>query len=284
MKKGFLKASILILLVIILVIFVGYRINMGKKELYEEVTAKVKDISTYYTFKGNIEVKNKQEVISNTNSQIYSIKVKEGEKVEEGDTLYTLVNGKKIKANIAGEVTKIYVNEDDAIIVGNPIMDIVNYDDLKITIKLDEYDIKAIEVGKEVFIHINALEKDINGTIGSISKEATETNGVSYFTSEVDVKQDGTLRVGMSTEIKTLNKSVTNAVTIPMEVVQFDKENNPFVYFKDSEGNVKRKDIKVGINDGNTVEIIEGISENETVLYPAKISLMDVSFKDLKKE
>lgn len=39
MKKGFLKAGILILLIIILVIFVGYRINTGKKELYEEVTA-----------------------------------------------------------------------------------------------------------------------------------------------------------------------------------------------------------------------------------------------------
>lgn len=207
MKNKLFKLCLLIILLILLVIFAIFKINTGKKELYEEVTAKVNDISTYYTFKGNIEVKNKQEV-----------------------------------------------------------------------------DIKAIEVGKEVFIHINALEKDINGTIGSISKEATETNGVSYFTSEVDVKQDGTLRVGMSTEIKTLNKSATNAVTIPMEVVQFDKENNPFVYFKDSEGNVKRKDIKVGINDGNTVEIIEGISENETVLYPAKISLMDVSFKDLKKE
>jgi HlyD family secretion protein len=82
--------------------------------------------------------------------------------------------------------------------------------------------------------------------------------------------KDADLRVGLSVEVKALNKSVANTTTISMKALQFDNENQPFVYYRDINNNVVTKPVKVGINDGNTVQIIDGIKTGEVVLLPAE--------------
>ncbi len=58
-------------------------------------------------------------------------------------------------------------------------------------------------------------------------------NGVSFFTANISLQNDDELRVGLSAEIKALNKNETNATTISMKALQFDNENQPFVYYRD---------------------------------------------------
>ena len=176
----------------------------------------------------------------------------------------------EITAEMDGEVSEIYVEENESLITGTKIMDIVNYDKLEVKVKVDEFDLGAISEGKEVTVTINPLEKDVAGRVSEISKEAETVNEVSYFTASIDLEKDPDLRVGLSVEVKALNKSVTSATTISMKALQFDNENRPFVYYRDINGNVITKPIKVGINDGNTVQIIDGIKTGEVLLLPAE--------------
>ncbi|MEE1237722.1 MAG: HlyD family efflux transporter periplasmic adaptor subunit, partial [Turicibacter sp.] len=145
---------------------------------------------------------------------------------------------------------------------------ITDYSNLQVKIKVDEYDIKSVEVGKEAKVIINALDNEVLGTVSHVSKEAQSLNGVSYFMTTIDLKEDSELRVGMSTEVKIINDSVKDAIVIPMEAIQFDYQNLPYVYYHNNQGEVVTKAVEVGMSDGIMVEILSGIEAGEEVLIP----------------
>ena len=83
-----------------------------KSTPYESVTAKIEDITTYYSFSGNVETKNRQTVMSEKVMQISAINFKEGDTVKEGDVLIKTTAGDKIKSKIGGVVTRCaYIRE-----------------------------------------------------------------------------------------------------------------------------------------------------------------------------
>ncbi len=272
-RKSKIKRRIVtlgILVVIVALAVFGY-LNRPKSNNYESVEAKSGDINTYYSFSGNVEAKNRQNVMSEKVMQISDIKVKEGEKVKEGDVLFTTTTDDEITADIDGEVSKIDVEENEQVMAGIPLMEIVDYNNLKITVKVDEYSIPALKVGKKSNVLINAIEKEISGTVKSISKEGQVVNGVTYFTADIDLKKDSAIKVGMSAEVKFQNDSVSDVVTLPMSVLQFDESNQPYVYTKDDKDNLIKTPIKTGINDGTITEVKSGI-KNGDLIYYKKIS------------
>ncbi|NMA65719.1 MAG: efflux RND transporter periplasmic adaptor subunit [Clostridiaceae bacterium] len=186
-------------------------------------------------------------------------------------TLEKQLEDTKVFAEVDGEVEKIYVEENDSLVMGTKVMDIINYEDLQVTIKVDEYDLNAVTIDKEAEVIINALGKTVSGHITDISRQALVVNGVSYFPTSIALEKNEDLRIGMSVEVRILNHNIKNAVTVTMKALQFDGENKPFVYYYDDEGKVQSKYVEVGINDGTIVEIVDGLSPDEKILIPSRI-------------
>ncbi len=268
-KKSKKKKYIIIGIVVVLAIaaVVGF-ILRPKAASYTEETAKSQDLTTYFSFTGNIEAKDTQKVISTTNTKISKVYVDEGENVEEGDSLFKTIQGQIIKAEIDGEVAEIYVDEDSTVAAGTVLARITNYNSLQVTIKVDEFDVGSVTIGKEVSIYVNSLDKEFKGNVSKVSKEAATVSGVSYFTAVVDIQKNGELLVGMSTEIKMVSQKAINATTISMKALQFDNENTPFVYIK-SNNKIVTQEVSVGINDGTTVQILDGINSGDVVYIPS---------------
>ena len=174
----------------------------------------------------------------------------------------------EVTADFAGEITKIYIEEGSTVMMGAPTMDISDYGQMNAAIKVDEYDVSALEIGKEVICTVDALGKDLTGTVTRISRQATTANGISYFTADVALPKDDMLLEGMSVEVKSLNQNAENVVTISMKALQFDNENKPFVYYVDGKGKIQSKPVTIGINDGITVEIAEGVNSGDLTFYP----------------
>lgn len=272
-KKRYIIISIIGLLVLATVIYLVVR---PKDTSYTEETAKTQDLTTYYSFTGNIEAKDTQKVIAMSATKITKVYVKEGDKVKEGTDLFKTAQGQIIEAEIDGQVAEVLVSKDSTVAAGTVLARITDYNNLQVTIKVDEYDVGAVKEGKEVSIYVNSLDKIFKGTISKVSKEATTVNNVSYFTAVVDIQKDSSLLVGMSTEIKMVNQSAAGAVTISMKALQFDNENTPYVYIKQN-NKIVTQEVKVGINDGTTVQILEGLNSGDTVYLPvAKTSLTTV--------
>lgn len=176
----------------------------------------------------------------------------------------------EVLAEISGEISEVYVEENEALVTGTKIMDIVDYDNLEVKVKVDEYDLGALSTGKEVTVTINQLGKDVAGKVSKISREAETVNEVSFFTASIDLENDPDLRVGLSVEVKAPNKKAAEATTISMKALQFDQGNNPFVYYRYTNGNVAAKTVKAGINDGTYVQVLDGVKPGEVVLIPVQ--------------
>ena len=235
--------------------------------LYKSIDAKVEDITTYYSFSGNVETKNRQTAMSQKVMQIAEIKVKEGDTVKEGAVLIKTTTGDEIKSKINGEVANIAVKENAQVMAGTKLLEIVDYNNLEVNVKVDEYDITALVKGNEATVKIDAINKDIKGTISSMSKEGQITNGVAYFTATIDLEKDTSFKIGMSAEVKLISNKATGVVTLPMTSIGFDDNNKPYVLKKGEKGAAVKTEITTGINDGTTVEVKSGVLKGETILY-----------------
>ncbi len=184
------------------------------------------------------------------------------------DKIQQQIKDLTVKAEINGEISDITAKENQTVTLGTPIMNIVNYDILEVEVKVDEYDLAAVSVGKEVTLNINALDLQVGGAVSKISKQATVVNGVSFFPTKITIDDNENLRVGMSCEVKIVNQSVKDATTISMKALQFDSYNEPYVFYRDEKGDAATKKVTVGINDGNTVQITDGLKSGDVILVP----------------
>jgi HlyD family secretion protein len=271
MKKNKSKKIIYICIILGIIAFLTLTILKRDTSSIEEIKAEISDIKTYYSFTGNIEAKNNQTVYADKLLQISDLKVKEGDKVKKDDVLFSTTDGNIITASIDGEISKINAEENEPVIAGSEIMNIIDYDELQLKIDIDEYDLSAVEKGNTAQISINALDKNIKGTIEEISKEGTEINGITYFNSTISLEENENLRIGMSAEVKILKAEVEDAVILPMTVIEFDESNEPYITVLEDNKQVK-KDITIGITDGIDVEIKEGLEESDYVIVPQEIS------------
>jgi len=263
--------AVVILAVVGAVVFAVVSIG-NAKGAYDEEKVLRGDITTYYSFSGVIEAKNHDEILADKAMQIKEVLVAEGDKVKKDDELFKTTFGEKILATMDGTISTLYVEQDSQVMAGLNLVDIVDYNHLMVNVKVDEYDLGSVAVKKKVQVTINALEKVVSGKISKISREATNSNGLAYFTADVDLKYNKALRVGMSTEVRILNKQVKKVLTVSMKAVQFDASNKPFVLLKDAKGAPVSTYITTGMNDGNIVEVKKGLKVGQTVLSVKKVA------------
>ncbi|WP_051827380.1 efflux RND transporter periplasmic adaptor subunit [Metabacillus indicus] len=238
--------------------------------VYKEVSAENGNLSSYYTFSGTVEAKDRKIVRSETAMQVEEIKVEEGDAVKKDDVLIETAAGEEIKAPIDGEISAVTAEENAQVMAGAELLEIVDYSDLQTSMKVDEYDLKSVKEDKEVNVIISALDQEVKGVISSISKEAANENGVAYFTAVIDLEENEDIRAGMSAEAKILNEQAADVPSLPMDAVQFDGNDNPYVLVPVKDGQPKRKYIKTGINDGVRVEVKEGLTNGEIVVIPSQ--------------
>lgn len=184
-----------------------------------------------------------------------------------------------VKAPIAGVVTALNVTEGDVVASAQPAAVITNFDKMKIDIKINEYDILGVEEGKAVTINIDALDKDYDGTIETISRVATVEGGVSYFESEVDFNGDEDARSGMSAEVRMVVNQSLNATSVHSDAIQTADDGTTYVYeyADDRQRTMKQVPVTIGVSDGTYTEVTEGLYPGDTILYkPSTSSLEDL--------
>ena len=278
-KKSKKKKWVTICIILIAIVGITVAILLRPATTtYENAAAKIGDITTYYSFTGNVESKNRQTVMSENIMQISEINVVEGDTVREGDVLMKTTAGDEIKAKISGEIVNMIVEENSQYMAGAALLEIVDYNNLEINVKVDEYDYTALEKGKEITVKLGAIDKEIQGVISNMSKEGEVMNGITFFMATIDLDKDEALKIGMSAEVTLINTEVTGVVVLPVKALQFDDNNQPYVLEKDENGVVVKTEITTGINDGKTVEVKSGVLSGETILYSKTTSAGGMGF------
>lgn len=283
MKKGNTKKLIIGSVVGVLIVaggILGYQVMAKTAEgQYTESPAALGNIVNDNRFSGVIESQSREEIMASSALEISELYVSEGEQVGKDTDLYAPVSGAIVTSSVAGEIAKIYYDEGETVAAGGKIMEIVDYTNLQVSIKVDEYQLSSLAVGAPVTINIDSIGRSVPGTVSEISREAKNENGIAYFTAIVDFQGDPQIRVGMNAEVVIVKESVQNAVTVPVDAIQFGANNETYVLVKGDSDKPDNRSVTTGITDGVTIQITAGLTENDTVLIPVITTTETTTFQ-----
>lgn len=278
MKKKKTRKIVTVILALILVAAASVFFFGSKKQIvYTEETARTQDIDTYYTFSGNVEPDSFKVVTASSRGTVKAWNFSEGDKVLEDDAVMNNKSGNKIKAPMDGTISDLYLDEDEDYNPGDALFRVADYDHPVVKIKVDEYDVSALRKDMAVDVKIQATGAVLNGTITRIAQEATVTNDLAYYETEISLPQDGTLVMGLTCEVIVPRESAKDATTVSMNAIQYDDNGKPFVYCYSRGNEIVQQTVLLGINNGSIVEIKDGVKSGETVLIPPSGSLMEFS-------
>lgn len=270
-KRKKRKKWLWLVLILIMLGAAGYYFMSAGTEaaqaMLTEETVQTRDIVTYYSFSGNLTPVTDEIQTAKESLKVKETYVSEGDRVNDGDLLLRGTDGTRVYAAHTGTIETLYAEKDDTLQPGSQIARIVDYDTLEVSVDVDEYDIGAVEIGKEGTVYLNALERSILGVVSEVSREATTEGGVSYYESKLQVDAGSDVRSGMSVEVTILNQQALAAPSLSLDALSYDEYNRPYVYQRGAEGQLVAVSVETGISDGKNIQILSGLNEGDAVYY-----------------
>jgi RND family efflux transporter MFP subunit len=185
--------------------------------------------------------------------------------------LETMSRYEQIIAPFTGVVTKRYADTGTLIQAGQdnntntlPVVQVAESDLLRLRMPVPESDVPYIQVGGDVQVKVNATGHTFTGKIIRFSR-ALDTNTRTMLT-EVDVpNRDLSLNPGMyaETTIQLLQKN--DALILPAQAVVQNGDQS-YVLVVDPTNHVEKRNVTLGIQTSNRVEITSGLQAGDNVI------------------
>jgi len=190
-----------------------------------------------------------------------------------------------IRAPAAGTILTRVVNPGDPVTPltsyqpGTELATIADMSDLIFKGTVDEIDVGKLKTGLPARIKVGALPTDIvTGHVSRIAPQAQQKEGATLFDVEIELDPSKTtLRAGYSANADLIIREKKDVLVLPERVVIFeDGGKKTFVELpgaKDGD-EPRKKEIKLGISDGMSVEVASGLEKGNKVVErpPKKIS------------
>lgn len=276
MKGGKKKILIWAAVLIVLVLAAGAWLRPDEGAAYAQTSVSTGSISTVYSFTGSIIAPRTQKIAAASSGKVKEVYVQANERVEEGDRLLKLSTGEIIKADIDGEVVSLSVSKDDPYSAGTMLAVIMDVSRMEAEISIDEYDVGAIEIGREVSVTVNALDVTSKGRIKSFDRQASGMGTMAAYKARVEFDVPANAFEGMQVEVRMENQSAQNALLLKVDALQFDENNQTYVLTQNSAGEYVQTYVTTGINDGTTVQILSGLYNGQIVYYSGGMDMMEL--------
>jgi len=170
-----------------------------------------------------------------------------------------------IKAQCDGYISGVSVKVGDTS-DNKLLMNILDYEGMKISIDVDEYDIKAFHTGDKVRVYVTSMDQYYDGIVDSIATEATKKNELSYIKVVVKFSPSEMISSGLGATIYTVPGDDVYQLAVPCAALNYDTATGSrYVFVNSAEGPVRRE-VTVGETDGENTAILDGLTEGEEVV------------------
>lgn len=228
-KKKIVRNSIIaaVILAIGLGSYIGYTKWFGGSTA-EAITAQVTrgNISKTIEGSGTIAAINQYEVTSLVKGEILADHFEEGQEITKGDLMYEIdttdmdntiqkaqadleksqlsyeqsaktLENLTVAAPVTGVITELYVENGDSVQSGTKIADMINSDQMRLTIDFNAGDAQSISVGQWADVSLENSFTTLSGTVTSVATGAlTNSDGVSVTPVEILVDNPGGINSG----------------------------------------------------------------------------------------
>ena len=202
------------------------------------------------------------------------------------------------------EVGQVISSPTSAVGGGTILMTMADLSKVRVRALVDEIDVGKVSIGQIVSIKVAAYrDKEFFGTVSKIEPLAKIEQNVTTFPVLIDIdNNENLLLLGMNTDvvIEVLNKNVSlstptmslrtrkdiysaaSILNISKEKIdtflskKVDGENfNKFIVIKDSKKGPELTWVKIGVSDLSYVEVLTGLTQEDTVFILPSKSLFD---------
>ena len=195
-------------------------------------------------------------------------------KVNIGDT--------NIKATINGIVNKKYVEPGSVLGAGTQLFDIVNVSKLKLKVNVNENQVAGLKVGTTLSVKASVYPDATFS--GKISFIAPKSDASLNFPVEIEIANNAAndLKAGMyGTAEFSANQGKQSLMVVPRNAFVGSVSSNQIFVIEN--GTAKLKTVTAGRILGDKVEVLNGLSEGETVIVTGQINLQEGSKVDIIK-
>jgi len=187
------------------------------------------------------------------------------------DQSETLLRYATITAPFNGIITQRNVDPGALIQANSPIVGLMDFSKVRLQVSVPEVEASRVAVGQPVLV----TTENLPGTHfdGKVTRFTYALDTASRtMLAEIILDNPGlALRPGMLVTAKIGIEHKDSALLMPVESLVMEKAN-AFAYTVDGSKAAKHP-IKVGFNDGQNVEVLEGLDANEAVILAGKLKL-----------
>jgi HlyD family secretion protein len=174
----------------------------------------------------------------------------------------TVENDFVVKSNINGKIFAILKEKGEMVSPQIPLAIIGNHLNYIIELQIDENDISKIEKGQKLILSLDSYEKQtFTGIITKINPFLNEKSKT-FLVEAKFIQQPKQLYPNLSLEANIIIKQKKNALLIPRKFLI----NDTYV----QKENAEKVKVKIGLKDYDFVEILSGLTKNETIIVPIK--------------
>ncbi len=309
-------------LIVIILLVIGFFIythffgnkdnGPGKIELIQPIRA---DVLVTIATTGVVEPQNRLEIKPSIGGRIDNVLVSEGDFVKKGEALAWMSSTERaalidaarsqgedvlkywqeaykqspIISPIDGEVIVRSVEPGQTVTTADAVLVLSNR--LMINAQFDETDIGKVKKGQTALITLDAYpDVKLEGIVDHIAYESEVVSNVTIYAVDILPKKiPEILRSGMSVSVEVIEKMIKNAITVSSDAVNYDN-GDTFVFVSNGSGKSQRRDVVVGLNNGESIEIVSGLSLDDKVitggdaLLPKKKSMGNNPFMPSRKK
>ena len=270
-----------IIVAIAAIAFIIYTVVSSNQE-EESVTVRTGEaaeetITESLSLTGMIEPSETQEVFGQGN--VSDLPVAVNDTVDEGDTLIAF-DGINIDANFSGTVTAVNASEDEPDMsaqTGTPAVVLSNLNELEVSVQLTKTDAPLVKVDQTV--ELTSGDQTYSGKVTQVDPVATSTQGATGNTQLLSavISFDETpedLIAGFDIDAEIITNTAENTVTVPIESLIYNNDNEPFVYTVENDV-VKTTPVEIGIQSTTKVEILSGLTAGDAVVLSPNEDVKD---------
>ena len=150
------------------------------------------------------------------------------------------------------------------------VAQVTSQNTMTLDITIDEQDMRYLSLGMTAQVKIDALGGEKHtATITQLGNSGTNNGGSSKYTVQLTMERAGEMLSGMNATATIVLASTRQVLTVPAAAL-VEQGNETVVYTgydEKKEALINPVTVTVGVSDGETVEILEGLTEGQTYYY-----------------
>ena len=174
-----------------------------------------------------------------------------------------------IKAPFSGIIDNVIVKKGEVVYPGRSnLMLLVNMQEMYVESKVPETYINSITKGKDVVIEAPMLNIALKSKIRLVANYINPLNRTYRIEAEIP-KNNYKIKPNLNVKLKVNDYTSEDAILIMLNHINIDSNNEEYVYKiinKDGKNYALKTIIETGKNNGNFIEVLKGLTENDEIV------------------